>query len=56
MRKDMKRQMVFKGKRKIWCGLKMTDKVSCKHIEKNLDLQLRKLGFILKTISIIRDS
>ena len=56
MRKDVKRPTVFKEKRKIWRGLKMTDKVSCKHIEKNLDLQLRNLDFILKTINITRDS
>lgn len=56
MRKDVKRPTVFKEKRKIWRGLEMTDKVSCKHIEKNLDLQLRNLDFILKTINITRDS
>ena len=48
----MKRQTVFREEREVWCGLKITGKVGCSHIEKNLDLQLRNLDFTLKTISM----
>lgn len=49
--KGMKGQIVFREKREVWCGVKRIGKVDCSHIEKNLDLQLRNLDFILKTAS-----